>query len=674
MTTPELISYIKKQINNNTAKNLIISKLLGVGWHRQDIDEGFLSVESESKPTVPVAEIKKEVELPKIEPKKENLQIEDFKAELPMGESPKVEAPKVWVPRSVPIIEKQEIKVVENENKPAEVIKLEDSNKEELIPTLVPKPVVNSSSSINNNLVKDNIAQAEPPKSFLIKNLPQGAMLASYEKDLLSVSQTKKEVVKKDYKGLVKWSMIILIIIVIITGITWAFLKGFINIENINFSFIKKDPKVILLNNSKVLTSLKSYKTETNIEISSPSFANISAGLISGEAVISEDKDSISIKTESAINQDEGSILSDDIVTIRSSIFEDPITTNIKNNGTDLFVDIPDLSQIIKENAPEPTGIKINEQQFELIPPLFSDDLATKLKKINIYKIISSGMPAFINNETLGVYNEFIDSVKILEKGQEKIKDIDTYHYSINPDKQLSKKLLTKISDNFTLNLSDEDKVNLEQILGSITIDSFDVWVGKGDSNIYQYNVVLDVPLSKIINFEDKSIGDNKVTLDWKTTYYDFNIHNEISIPETPTPVIDFVNSVKEMKIKNDVSSFRQLATDLFNIEGKYGSKVNKDGSCMNPISGSLFSPTGHSKEATTAISAISESLNKILKTTYGTGLCYSTSKDWSFTIPISSDYDPLSSTASENKSFFCIDSTGSTIELITPPNGVLCK
>ena len=59
---------------------MIISKLLGVGWHRQDIDEGFLSVESESRPKVSSPEIVKEVESPKIEvinkiePKQENLQ------------------------------------------------------------------------------------------------------------------------------------------------------------------------------------------------------------------------------------------------------------------------------------------------------------------------------------------------------------------------------------------------------------------------------------------------------------------------------------------------------------------------------------------------------------------------------------------------------------------------
>jgi len=237
----------------------------------------------------------------------------------------------------------------------------------------------------------------------------------------------------------------------------------------------------------------------------------------------------------------------------------------------------------------------------------------------------------------------------------------------------LAKNLLSKISDNFVLNLSEVDKDKLAQILGSVTIDSFEVWVGKRDNNIYQYNVVLGVPLSKIIGFEDKSIGNNQINIAWKTTYYDFNVNNNLFMPDTSTSVTDFVNSIEETKIKNDVSFFKQLADSLFKVEGIYGKKSNSSGSCMNPTSGSLFSPTGHTKGAITAISSLSELLNKILKTTDGAGFCYSTPKAWSFAVPISDSYDPIFIPAGGYTSFFCIDSTGATQDLTTPPTGVVC-
>jgi len=675
MTTSGLISFIRKQIQNNVSKDLIISKLIGVGWRREDIDEGFLSIDRYREQPVEdnIIEVKKE--LPKIEV----FNIEDKKVELPIIETPKIEIPKmevpkieiplkVWAPMSVPIKEivSKDILVsqLEPEIKKEETTKIEIQNLElppekpvsnenkEILPTLTPKAVFNSFNSI--------------------KGLSKIPMLSSYRSDLLSVSKEKEEIVKKKNYKIIKW-IIFALIICTIAFFIWVFASGYINIKNLNIPFIKKDPKVLLLNNSKVLSSLKSYKTETNIEISSPSFANITSGLITGEAISSLDKDSISINTLGSINKNEQGLLSDNFVTIKSSVLQDYITTDIKNNGSDLFISVPDLSQIIKENVPEPSVVKINEQQFDLILPLFFPNIELALRKINIYKILSSGIPSYINNETLNAYEELINSVEIIGKGQENIKGIDTYHYSINADRQLAKNLLSKISDNFVVNLLEGDKEKLIQILGSVMIDSFEVWIGKGDNNIYQFNVVLDIPLSKIIGFEDKSIGDNQINIAWKTTYYDFDVNNNLSIPDTSTSVTDFVYSIKKEKIKNDVSSFKQLADDLFKVEKSYGKKSNSSGSCMNPTSGSLFSPTEHTKSAVTAVSSLSELLNKILKTTGDAGFCYSTTKAWSFTIPISDNYDSASIPAEGFTSFFCVDSTGSMQDLITPPTGVVC-
>lgn len=653
MTTSELISYIEKQIQNNISKDIIISKLIGAGWRIEDINEGFTTIEAKSK-TIDV--------------------INEAPVEKNIIETPKIETPKIWTPMSVPVVE--------------------NKKKEELIPNLIPKteatpatvlPIVNpiitpvapvEVVASGMPLKVDGIDSIlnEQPKNYQISDLPKIAMLSSYKKDMMSVGNTEeiKDInIKKNKKS--KWLFFVLLLI-IISLIAWLFVGGYIDIKNINLPFIKKDPKVLLLNNSKNLISLNSYKTETNIEITSPSFANISAGLISGEAVLSDDKDSISINTLGVINRNNNDLLSDNFITIKGSILQNYITTDIKNDGSDLFVSVPDLSQILGDNAPESSVVKINESQFGLLPSLFSEKIGNKLRKINFYNLLSNGMPSYINNETLSIYDEFINSADIIEKGEEVIKGVDTYHYLITVDRQSSKKLLNKISEGFVLNLSDEDKNSLDGILGSTTIDSFDVWIGKGDNNIYQYNVILAIPLSKIIGFEDKSIGDNQIKINWKTTYYDFNILSEIIMPRDTIETEEFIKNINEMKTKNEVLSFKQLASDLLKYEGSYGSKTNKGDSCMSPTSGSLFSPLGHSKNSITAVSSISELLNKIMLKTKNNGFCYSTPKAWSFTIPLIDNYDPASIPSPEDKPLFCVDSTGVVMNIASSPLGVICK
>lgn len=732
MTTFELISYIRSQIKNNISKDLIISKLVGVGWRREDIDEGFSNIESKLK-AEPILEVKKEeekinpvilqvenknniidkyhepiegdniFEIEKESQKIETLIIEEKKAEIPKVEQLiKTEAPKVWTPMSIPIKENirkevidQEVKTTQIEiqnpelpskeedkvsqqggredfNTTSSLVDLQNPDKNEgFIPNLKPKMAVSSFGTES----KDNpISVNESTRNSFIKNLPKVAMLSSYQNDLLSVNNKAKEQTTQKKNGkILKWIIIGFVLLVIALAV-WVFASGYIDIKNLNIPFIKKDPKVLLLNNSKVLSSLKSYKTETEITVSSPSFSSITYGLLSGEAVSSGDKDFVSLNVLGLINKNDNVLLSDNSMIVKSSMLSDSVDMDIKNNGSSLFISVSNPSQFIKGSTIEPVLVNIDEQQFELIPSLFSAKVETQLRKVNLYKILSSGMSSYINSETLGAYDELINNVEIIEKEQENIKGIDTYHYLINTDRQLAKNLLVKISDNFLQDLQNEDSDKLNDILGSVTIDSFEVWVGKGDNNIYQYSAVLDIPLSKIIGFEDESVGDNKVSISWKTTYYDFDVLNDISIPEVSISVVDFVKNIKETEMKNSVSSFGQLATDLFNLEKSYGKKSNKNGSCMEPTSGSLFSPIGHPKNTATAISSMSSFLNKILETTKGAGTCYSTSKAWSFAIPISDDYNLASIPEGGYKSFYCVDSTGLAKDLLAFPTSVVCE
>ena len=739
MTTSELISYIEKQIKNNTPKDLIISKLVGAGWHREDIDEGFSKVvEFQLKTAIPFIE-KKEVEKDKVfdkyqEPIIENnsvdsskiekstledinlkqAQIDNSKLEVSPLENPQKdlvieeipkETPKVWTPMSVPIKEKVEIKSIELPK--VEIPNIESSKKElepklekfpsvesinseplkinqkyfnekgEVIPVLSPKDTLNSFGYVkNDNLVKpdNSVNLNEIPQNTEGSSLSKIAMLSSYKKDILSSGDKKEVVVKKKSR----WGLkLILIILVIVIGlsITWTFVGGYVNIKDIENFFIKKDPKVILLNNSEILSSLKSYKTETNIEISSLAFPSIHDELMDGEVASSQNKDFISISSLGKINKNEdNSIVSDGVVTIKSSLLEKDIFTNIKNNGSDSFILFSDLNQIMDDDLLEPKIVKINKEQVDLFLPLFSLEMEENFKKINIYKIFTDQILAHINNDTINIYNDFINNATIIEKDLENIKGIDTYHYSINTDIQSVKKLLNKISKNFIMEIYENQENDLNEIINSITIDSFDVWVGKKDNNIYQYSVNLKLPLSKVVESTNKSILDDSVDISWKTIYYDFNVINEILTPVESINIVDFTNNIEQISLKKEVSSFKQFADNLFAVEKSYGKKSNTTGSCINPVSGSLFSPIDHLKNSTEEINSISLLLNKILEKTNNNGFCFSDSKGWSFSIPISDNYDPSALPEGGYKAFFCVDSTGLTADLTNPPTGIICK
>ena len=252
MTTSELISYIKKQINDNISKDEIISKLLNAGWHRDDIEEGFSEVESEAEPMIysqrssdkyreplvevePVEEItviptekieekvesqpelkqevKKEEKMeaePKIEQNIEipgTKEIEVFNIEISKTvepkegivtpEKPKSETPKIWTPMKIPVKEHTETIIPEIDKK--EEISME--NQDGLLPTLMPKAVVDSFGQGNKeNTFGENteIRKEEPViKNSIISELPKMAMLSSYQNDVLSLNKIKEEDIKQ---------------------------------------------------------------------------------------------------------------------------------------------------------------------------------------------------------------------------------------------------------------------------------------------------------------------------------------------------------------------------------------------------------------------------------------------------------------------------------------------
>ncbi|MFA6999626.1 MAG: hypothetical protein WC241_00760 [Candidatus Paceibacterota bacterium] len=694
MVTSELIEYIKSQLSKNIPKNLIILRLSEVGWKIEDINEGF-----------PATEIKKTIdpyrELPEITEqtlnniniKEEELKVEKVKEEV--KEEPVVLAPIIKTTQiEVSPLElyKREIKTATEEATTTTIVKeavidtkpvIEPTiapvvesvvepvveKKEELIPIINIKktpPTFNPAPNMVAPVIeKEPVVNPVVAPKRMSDIAPRGAMISSYSQDILN---STKEVSSLDNttkrRSPLKWTIII-VAICILGGMIFAFVEGYLKIpwSNLSLSVVKKDPKVIILDTATSLSKLKSYKTETNINISSPSLSNITTGLSSGEVVTSRERDSISINLKGSSNNKNDKLLFDYNLDLKSSILKNEIISHIQSDGTLLSVLVPDLHLILGEDAPAPATVSMTSDQLGLIVPLFSTKAQDAIKKIDIYNIASKGVPLYVKNETSTIFKDFIEGLEYTNKEDEVIRGVDTYHYELTASRPLTKNFLNSLSELFVIELSPDQKKNLDEALGASTITSFEVWIGKNDNNLYKFKFTLNAPLSRVLGLNDSGIAGNEVKLDWMTTFYDLNVNNEIALPSGQMTIDDFIKNIKDTKIKNIISSFKPETMSFRNAVGSYGSRSNPTGSCTNPNPGSLFSPQGHPKGAGTAISSIAGSMNSLLSITNGAGLCYSQPNAWALAIPLSS-----------SPSFYCADSTGKIVSLGAPITGTICK
>jgi hypothetical protein len=521
-------------------------------------------------------------------------------------------------------------------------------------PTIKETPEISNSEPIIQTLAGDTA-----------NNLSKVAMISSYSKDYMSANKLKQEVLKRRKNTLLKW-LVVVLVICILGGVAFVFEKGYIKIPDINLPFVKKDPKTLLLDSANNLASLKSYKVETTAMISSPSLANITSGLMQGESINSNDRDSFSLNISGETSKiDPGSIFFDYDLKLSSSIVEKDIETNLKSNGNNYFIDIPDLKSVLTKDTPPEGVILIPVNQIDQTKKIFSSEIQKKINNIDIAKVLENINLNYLNNQSFSTsLKDLINGMKFIRKDEQIIKDINTYHYSVEVERTSLKKLLNDILGTTLTNLTETEKEDFEEKLGAISISSLDIWVGKKDGNIYQYKFTLTIPLSKIVGLEDKGIADNEVKLDWQTTYFDLNIPNNITMPTEFNNLENFLNNVNDTKTKSIISSFSQLAQIMKNALGNYGSKSNTTGSCTEPVPGSLFSPLGHSKGASTVVGTIASTMNTIVGQTNGVSSCYSTSKAWAIASPLSSDPN----------SYFCVDSAGNSVTITAPLTKTVCQ
>lgn len=667
MITDDLIAYIQAQLKNNISKDSITSKLASAGWKSSDIEEGFekVSIVVDSS----ISKTEKRID-PYRELTEEEEEILAKKSKLEKQQEVKVKVEDnlsgVWAPVKIKPITESSFKL--EHVGPTMTASSFKEHKVDISKDISSAPSESSLTTSDLPQKSDIIPEMTPIRSSVFEHLSKDESMSS---NTWGVKNTNINTGEQDglYSNKNKsalWMTIFLIIVLVAGGFTFAFMKGYIKLSNIDIPFIKKDPKVLLLNNSNKLSSLKSYKTETNINISSPTFANITSGLITGEEVSSIDKDFVSIQSLSMMNQNGNFIDSENSITLKSSILGDAINTNIKNNGSNIFIGIPDLSQIMGSSAPNQEVVSFKDGEFDQIIPLMPSLLAERVGQIDMYKILSEGISSYITDSGTIAYEDFVNNTSVIEKEPEIIRGMETYHYDINANKQITKKLLKDISSKFFVStLSDYDKAKLDEILGSINVTSLEVWVGKNDDNIYQYKINLSVPLSQILGLEDSGIGNSEVKLDWTTTYYDFDIVNQITMPQDFITVGDFIKSSNDLKLKSEIRTLSLLASTLKNSLGSFGKSSNKSGSCIKPDSGSLFSPLGHAPSVSFVVGDIANIMNLILLKTNDTGSCYSNPTAWAVSFPLEREVG----------SYFCLDNTGvSNTTTTTPLSDVMCN
>jgi hypothetical protein len=710
MITNELIEFIKSQLNNNISRDLIISQLLQVGWKQEDIEEGFLNIEAPLS-SVASTQIKENINIEPLgtETKKEEDKVDPYR-EIPLIVDPssdkayedktpvistidKIAPMKVWTPINIEPkiveIKKEEkaiefspsnkiepfnIEIADNNNQtnanfqPVFETPKSDQENSDFLPNINKNPVMN----IPVQPIVEPFQKITPTAQPIYKNtttdvVHKNAMISSYSQDILAAS---KEVATPTVnRNKILKIGIIITILIIIGGMAFAFVEGYIKFPGSKFSFsiVKRDPKIIIINAPSTISKLKSYKVDTNISISAPSLSNITTGLSSGEAVASKDRDSISINTKGLVNHQNSKLNLDYSFNLESSILENGINSNLKYDGNDLYATIPDLSDIIGNNAPKATIISLKPNQFNLLVSEFSSEIQNKIKELDIYNIFSGEVPLYVKNETHLIFKEFINGLEYTEKANEKIRGVDTYHYEMVPNRQSTKKFLTSLMNLYIVKITPEQKKDFDETLGSSYFSSFEVWIGKNDDNLYQVKFTLNTPLSKILGLNDSGIAGNEVKLDFVITYFDLDVQNDILFPKAELGIEEFVKKIKDIKIKNIISSFKAQTISFKNAVGSFGTRSNPSGSCINPNPSSIFSPKGHKKGADSAVSSISSSMNDLLSLTNGTVSCYSTSNAWALEAP-------LFVTPDTTQNFYCADSTGNVITLTSLISGPVCK
>lgn len=547
MTTPELINYLKKQLAKKIPRNTFIAKLKAVGWKESDIEEG-LSEASKKITDIDQAQ--------GTTPTDENINRAKPFFSKPLT---KVNSSFLYTP-TIPSINTQ--------------INSTNSDNKELIPNLIPKN--NSNNFISNKDKKDKtsevIEKTESPDGFFTEEIStqkikEQAMLASFPRDSMKENNYMKHKTSASSKIFriifSRKSILILIIIFLGIGIYIANKIGYIklpNLNNINIQSIENlvinKPKDLLANSPSFLASVLSYKSETKIVITAPMKINY---LDYSDKDLEDKKNVTSIQIESEIDQKGLSTQSaNGLFTIQSNSFIGNLVTNIKSNGSVLFVPLSEFNQFVMEKKSGDGFVAINENDYLKLKEMLTNDFQESARSINIHKLLKESLSANLNRIIVRSFEEYIENLSVEGEKAEKILGIDTYKYNILNNPTVTQKFFSEIANFFALNSQAE--TSMKETAKLITVDAFDVWIDQENKNLFKFKIVFNIPMTSLARTGDTYPSGSYANFDWQTTYTDFGVMNQI---EMPYKIINFSELIREPEINLDPSVIEEESNTL---------------------------------------------------------------------------------------------------------------
>lgn len=626
MVTPELAEFIRIELERNLTPEMIREKLLAVGWNAEDIAEGLTSTKTTTPPVLPVSPTINE---PLNEAKPQVKSFDPYRE----SSSANTTTFKYKTPTAEPL------------------------SAELIMPVLRTKSLGDMQNQIANIPQQSTEAIVPPPSLEQYQNKLEQIVVPP-----VNVSPTGPSFKPAPAHHFMRTLFIIVVIILLLGGGAYSYTKGYIKLP-FEIPFLKKDPHQILAQVPNAMAGITSFNSSMDIKATFPQVSKIIEMLMAGDTTPTTDTDIVDIHTTFAYadNQMEMSFLG------KSTTSATAVGLDVKNFGDTLFAKISDGQNLLPKDISLPIDwISISKNDIDSLGPLLSNSGIAVPFIGHTDAFLSLLAPTNLN--TVFGFMPITASTVIKENPSQKINGVDVYHYSIAVDNAMIEKFVHTVALSYGFKITDEEWLKINKILSATSVDSFEVWIGKSDRYLYKTNIILTVPLTKVLSLEDKNLSENKLKVELTNTYYNFGSQITIPRPESSVPmpqVVDTVQkSMKDASVKSIMQNLTTAFSNLHTVEKVYGPRSNSNGSCTNPAYGSLFSPTGHKKNASEAIALISENIITFISITGEQSVCYSTPSLWAIATPMVSD----------NTKYLCADSSGSSTVLLAAPTGAVCK
>ena len=439
---------------------------------------------------------------------------------------------------------------------------------------------------------------------------PETAIISSYKND----SQKAKANIAQTKEGQKSFSLALIIIVLVLLfgGSVYAYKNGYVKLP-FSVPFVDKNPIQVLSALPTAEAKETSWKSDSDITITSPFLAHAHV-------------------STSFSHMPNTAVLSDSTISATSSLLNNPINTEIRTVEGTMYANIPDLSNVLSGIVVTPGWVSVSQNDINSLVALFPNTSAM----YNVSSKVNSITGLLSNPTTSSAITSFLtqalSKVQVTQQPSVLMSGANVYHYTLTMDQATTQTLVQGIINIQPEMFSDNEKANLNNILQKVTINSLDVWVGKNDNLLYQYDINITTPMS---NGQD-------ATLDIKQTFSDYNVPVTVQAPDASVSVIGVIESIQanihDQNIKSIMNTIA-VNTDALFKTASYAKTAKSNGICPD-----LTSNIG--------------SVGKI------SSYCFSTTKAWALEAPL----------ASTSATFFCVDSTGAEIQLNDPIIGPVCK